>query len=112
MTDHLETTTTIIEHDIEKNTTTGATVQLTHWITTLKETKGFETILHDLEKLKTALTHLDGKEIHSLLEKLGHETVKASEKATEDSKHAIKKLGHSLLDGAKRLEKLIGHKAH
>lgn len=106
--EHLEKTIDALENSIEKETATGSSASITSWIKTLNEQTGFKTIAHDLEKLKEAIADKDGKKIYTLLEKLGDETVKAAEKAEGKENASIKKLGKSLLKGAKLVKKLAG----
>ncbi len=109
--EHIEKTIDALESSIEKETATGSSSSITSWIKTLNEHTGFKTIAHDLEKLKEAIADKDGKKIYTLLEKLGDETTKAAEKAEGKENTAIKKLGKSLLKGAKLVKKLVGEEA-
>lgn len=106
--EHLEKTLAALENSIEKESATGSSTSITSWIKTLTDHKGFQTIVHDLEKLKAAIADKDGKKIYTLLEKLGEETVKAAEKAEGKESASIKKLGKTLLSGAKLVKKLAG----
>ena len=109
--EHIEKTIDALENSIEKETATGSSTSITSWIKTLNEHTGYKTIAHDLEKLKEAIADKDGKKIYTLLEKLGDETVKAAEKAEGKENASIKKLGKSLLKGAKLVKKLAGEEA-
>ncbi len=109
--EHIEKTIGALENSIEKETATGSSTGITSWIKTLTEHKGFQTIVHDLEKLKEAVADKDGKKIYTLLEKLGDETVKAADKAEGKESASIKNLGKSLLKGAKLVKKLTGEEA-
>ncbi len=97
-----------LENSLEKKTTTGAATSINSWIKRLKDETGFKTIANDLEKLKTAISEKDGKEICKLMEKLGEATVKASEKASGKEATAVKKLGNGLISGSKKLKELVG----
>ena len=109
--EHIEKTIDALENSIEKETATGSSTNITSWIKTLSDKPGYKTIAHDLEKLKEAIADKDGKKISTLLEKLGNETVKAAEKAEGKENASIKKLGQSLLKGAKLVQKLSGEAA-
>lgn len=104
---HLDKTIMALENSIENESATGSSTSITSWIKTLSDQKGYKTIVNDLESLKEAIADKDGKKICSLLEKLGNETVKASEKGEKDESAKIKKLGNTLLSGSKFLNKLI-----
>lgn len=106
--EHLEKTIDALENSIEKESATGSSTAITSWIKTLSDHKGYQTIVHDLEKLKAAIADKDGKKVYTLLEKLGNETVKAAEKAEGKESASIKKLGKTLLKGSKFIEKLVG----
>ncbi|CAM3774900.1 hypothetical protein MUGA111182_08835 [Mucilaginibacter galii] len=105
---HLEKTIDALENSIKNESATGSSTAITSWIKTLSDHKGFQTIVHDLEKLKEAIADKDGKKVYTLLEKLGNETVKAAEKAEGGENKAITKLGKTLLKGSKLVEKLVG----
>jgi hypothetical protein len=105
---HLEKTIEALEHSIENESATGSSTSINSWIKTLSDHKGYQTIVHDLEKLKAAIADKDGKKVYTLLEKLGNETIKAAEKADGKENAAIKKLGKTLLKGSKLVEKLVG----
>lgn len=105
---HLEKTIDALENSVEKESATGSSTSITSWIKTLTEKKGFQTIVHDLEKLKEAIADKDGKKIYTLLEKLGEETVAAAEKAEGKESASIKKLGKTLIKGSKLVKKLVG----
>lgn len=109
--EHLEKTIDALETSIEKESATGSSTGITSWIKTLTEKKGYQTIVHDLEKLKEAVADKDGKKIYTLLEKLGNETVTAAEKAEGKESASIKKLGKTLLKGSKLVKKLAGEEA-
>jgi hypothetical protein len=110
--EHVEKTITLIETGMENESKTGAAPNITGWIKILKDRRGFAPILHDLEKLKEAMSAKDSKKICSLLEKLGNATVEAAEKAenTKDSA-SIKKLGKGLLKISKLAGKLTAEKS-
>ncbi len=111
--EHIEKTIELVETGIEKESKTGAAPNITSWIKILKDRRGFAPILHDLEKLKEAMSAKDNKKICSLLEKLGNATVEAAEKAenTKDSA-SIKKLGKGLLKVSKLAGKLTTEKSN
>ncbi len=111
--EHVEKTIELVETGIEKESKTGAAPNITSWIKILKDRRGFAPIMHDLEKLKEAMSAKDNKKICSLLEKLGNATVEAAEKAenTKDSA-SIKKLGKGLLKVSKLAGKLITEKSN
>lgn len=109
--EHIDKTIEALENSIEKETATGSSTSITSWIKTLNEHTGFKTIAHDLEKLKEAIADKDGKKIYTLLEKLGEETTKAADKAEGKESASIKKLGKSLIKGAKLVKKLVGEEA-
>lgn len=109
--EHLEKTIDALETSIEKESETGLSTGINSWIKTLNEKKGFQTIAHDLEKLKDAVAAKEGKKIYTLLEKLGDETVTAAEKAEGKESASIKKLGKTLLKGSKLVKKLVGEEA-
>ena len=88
--EHLQKTVDALEHSIEKESATGSTTGITSWIKTLSDQKGFQTLVHDLEHLKEAIGGKDGEKVYTLLEKIGHETVKAAEKA-EGKSEEVKK---------------------
>jgi hypothetical protein len=109
--EHLEKTIDALENSIEKETATGSSTSITSWIKTLSDYKGYQTIVHDLEKLKEAIADKDGKKVYTLLEKLGDATVTAAEKAEGKENASIKKLGKTLLKGSKLVKKLVGEEA-
>ncbi len=106
--EHLEKTTEALENSIEKESQTGSTSGINSWIKTLEGKRGFAPIVHNLEKLKEAIADKDGKKVYTLLEKLGEATVEAAEKAEGKESAAVKKLGQTLLKGAKLVKKLVG----
>ncbi len=103
----LETTATSITEHVQKGTTTGISTSITSWIKTLGAHKELEGIAADLEELKTAISEKDGKQIVSIMTKLGAETTKAAENAEEGDAKKIKMLGKSLTAGAKAIGKLV-----
>ncbi|WPO84131.1 hypothetical protein SD427_07290 [Chryseobacterium sp. JJR-5R] len=109
--EHVEKTIELVETGIEKESKTGAAPNITSWIKILEGRRGYAPILHDLEKLKDAMSEKDNKKICSLLEKLGNATVEAAEKAENEKDSAsVKKLGKGLLKISKLVEKLTGEK--
>ena len=106
--EHVEKTTEALENSIEKESQTGSVAGISGWIKTLEGKRGFAPIVHNLEKLKEAIADKDGKKVYTLLEKLGEETVAAAEKAEGTEAKAVKKLGQTLLKGAKLVKKLVG----
>ncbi|WP_342644771.1 hypothetical protein [Mucilaginibacter sp. CSA2-8R] len=106
--EHVEKTTEALENSIEKESQTGSTTSINSWIKTLEGKRGYAPIVHNLEKLKEAIADKDGKKVYTLLEKLGEETVAAAEKAEGKDGAAVKKLGQTLLKGAKLVKKLVG----
>lgn len=110
--EHVEKTIELVETGIEKESKTGAAPNITSWIKLLEGRRGYAPILHDLEKLKDAMSEKDNKKISSLLGKLGNATVEAAEKAENEKDSAsVKKLGKSLLKISKLVEKLTGEKS-
>lgn len=104
---HLTSTIKLLEKHVKDQSTTGVANSLGSWIETLKQHKELKGIADDLESLKTAISDKNGQKIASLMEKLGHETVKAAEGAEGAEATKISALGKALLTSSKALSKLV-----
>ncbi|MEO5892910.1 MAG: hypothetical protein ABIQ31_21850 [Ferruginibacter sp.] len=105
ITKHMESTIDLIDEHVKKESVTGVSNAISSWIKTLEDHKEFKGIAADLEELKTAVSEKNGKQIVSLMTKLGAETTKVADKAEEGQSMKIKGLGKALSAAAKALGK-------
>ena len=107
ITQHIESTSELIDKHVKDATTTGVSNSISSWIKTLESHSEFKGIANDLENLKTAISEKNGNQIVSLMTKLGTETTNAAEKADDGDAQKIKMLGKALTAGAKALSKVV-----